>query len=443
MLSEIQIAERSIPSAGILTQAGSNGDAGPIRYAGGLATRHNCSLRLEVDERLLPPWAAGASLQAVFPEVAEQDLKGEILAYFVDCHRAWPAIACHNGQILTNFPLEKTIGYILTEAYLRHPSSLQKAIGRLPSSYQRIPPAWRRTVLNTLIRTRRWRDSPDSFPHWPSDDTADVLNEIFQRCLALTGGAASKSTARWPLGRKFAVALSHDVDTPWCLEGSNDLADIENKYGVRSAWYVVAKHTERPAACKGIMTLVDHGHEIGCHGWQHVPGLPALPPRELQATLRNCLEALGRYATVEGFRAPFLARSPQLYAALESLFLYDATDPDTERFVGGAPNGCCSVLPHVSGKLVQLPLTTAQDALLLGLGFGAEEMYHIWKAKADWIKARGGLVVVSTHPEPQFGARRPVLEAYDRLVRELSQDGEAWLATPAVIAKWWLKQPLS
>lgn len=414
--------------------------AGSDRFIGDDKIQRDCRLKLKFDDALLPVWAGGDTLELMLPLVLRRPLDGEPLAYFVDGTESWPAIVHCQGDVVTNFPLEETVRYLLSEAYMDPPPAMQKIIGRLPRHYQYIPPHWRMRILQELVQWRRRTDSPDSFPRWPGDDSVDLLRHVYRQCQELARGVLTESSPLWPHGKKYAVAFTHDVDTPWCLETQNQLAEIEERHGIRSAWYVVGEHLQRPEAAASVARLVEKGHEVGCHGWRHEPSLSSFPPAKLNATLQRCVQAMGKYGKVHGFRAPFLSRGLGLYSALETLFVYDASCPDSERYVTSARSGCCTAFPYFIGELLELPLTLPQDAVLMAMGYRGDEIHRIWRDKVDWIKARGGLALASTHPEPQFGASPPVLQAYDQLVSQLVSDGEAWLATPAQVAAWWLER---
>ncbi len=51
----------------------------------------------------------------------------------------------------------------------------------------------------------------------------------------------------WPEGKKFALVLTHDVETKKGLENCRALMDIEEKYGFRSSFNFVAGDYEVPA----------------------------------------------------------------------------------------------------------------------------------------------------------------------------------------------------
>lgn len=422
-------------------KCGQQRDGGEVVcFRPGGPTRRDCRLRLRLAPKLLPGWADHDEMEMLFPEVASSELPGNILAHFVEGEHVWPAISIAGDRIFCNFSIEHTIGYVLSESYIAPPSALQKMIAKLPSTYQRVPPAWRSMVLGLLIRRRLRSDNPLSFPRWPGEDAADILRYILLSCLKLADPGTPDPPAFWPQGKKYAVVLTHDVDTPWCLEGENVLADIEDRLGLRSAWFVVCRHTERPLAAESLRRLANTGHEIGCHGWEHSPGMATLPAAKLTSMLGRCARALDSFGPDLGFRSPFLARGRALYESLAPLFFYDASAPDSERYVSSFQNGCGTVLPFLDGNLVRLPLTMPQDALLLGIGYDTAAILRAWTEKMEWIKRRGGLVVVSTHPEPQFGASPAVRTAYAALASSISVDADAWLTTPREVARWWLQR---
>jgi peptidoglycan/xylan/chitin deacetylase (PgdA/CDA1 family) len=401
-------------------------------------TVEECRLRLTMRTELLPECCTGHSIDLPFPFVRRDCLEGDILAQFSDGKETWPAVTIKDGTLRCNFPIDRTVAALLTESEVDPPSVIQRLITGLPHYYQLVPPTLRARVLAFLVSQRRRNDDPCSFPRWPGDDTADLLRYFLLGCLGLTSPGSASVEPFWPNGKKYALILTHDMDTTWCLKVRNDLANIEENLSLRSVWFVVCRNLEEPGVADRLARLAESGHEIGCHGWEHRPGIASFPAERLDSSLSKCASALSLFGPDLGFRSPFLARGRSLYEALPKYFLYDASAPDSERYVSSSPNGCATVFPFCRSGLVQLPLTMPQDALLLTMGYGYDDVLQLWSRKLAWVKERGGLVTISTHPEPHFGASPVILKAYAGLLEAVVRDDEAWLATPREVARWWL-----
>ena len=71
----------------------------------------------------------------------------------------------------------------------------------------------------------------------------------------------------WPNGKKFALVLTHDVDTSRGQERCYDLATLENELGFRSSFNFVPKRYIVSSEVRQYLT--SHGFEVGVHGLCH------------------------------------------------------------------------------------------------------------------------------------------------------------------------------
>jgi peptidoglycan/xylan/chitin deacetylase (PgdA/CDA1 family) len=109
------------------------------------------------------------------------------------------------------------------------------------------------------------------------------------------------------------------------------LYDLLGRHGVRATFFLEGQHgRNRPAA---VADLVDHGHELGMHGWAHEPW-SELAPAEEDELAERATDALAQAAGVRpaGFRAPGGSRTEHTSAVLERLgYRYDASLGDGMR----------------------------------------------------------------------------------------------------------------
>ena len=71
----------------------------------------------------------------------------------------------------------------------------------------------------------------------------------------------------WPDGKKFALLLSHDVDTPKGRDNSTKLAQLEESLGFRSYFNFVPERYQNSNSLQ--KDLRDKGFGIGVHGLKH------------------------------------------------------------------------------------------------------------------------------------------------------------------------------
>lgn len=209
-------------------------------------------------------------------------------------------------------------------------------------------------------------------------------------------GKAPAGWSGWPDGKKFALVLTHDVDKAESLNKCYQLADIEERLGVRSSFNFVAGDYKVPLALR--QHLNEHGFEVGVHGLHH----DGNPFRSEAIFLKQSIEInsyLKEWESV-GFRSPSMYHDLELLHHLD--IEYDASTFDTDPFEP-QPEGMSTIFPFwVPNRdrqkgYVELPYTLPQDFLLFVLM--QEKKIDIWKKKLDWIADRGGMALLNTHPD--------------------------------------------
>jgi len=387
----------------------------------------NDLVRLDLGREARPSWLTG-EVRLPVASVAS-GLSGEPLAHLVVGGERLVAIARDGDRIRFGFDPMATWERLATEAYLQ--AVKRPAISRVPRWYRAVPGSWRLCVHGWL--TRRHADEADrpGFPAWPIEPAGAVLCEILRRC-------AGWPRPTWPHGARCAVSFCHDVDTRKGLRCLPAIRDIEARAGVRSGWAVVATQYD------GYEGLLDEvradGHEVLCHGLRHDFRLAYLAPDRIARRLDRCRPMIERF-DVTGFRSPAMLISPVLRKAVAERFSYDTSVPDTAvRTPIGARRGCTLVEPFVVEGLLELPLTVPLEDTLLLMGYDARRILDVWRRKVAWLKSVGGFAMITTHCERHLGARADLLAVYADLVREVADDGEAWIATPGDVARHWRTQ---
>ena len=130
----------------------------------------------------------------------------------------------------------------------------------------------------------------------------------------------------WPEGRRFAVVLTHDVDTAEGQRKTNGLIRLEEAMGVRSSFNFVAERY--PVSPELRARLSKAGFEVGVHGLYHDGKL-----YESWETFRDRAIRINRYLSdwgAVGFRSP--AMHHNLDWIHEFDIEYDASTFDTDPF---------------------------------------------------------------------------------------------------------------
>jgi len=276
----------------------------------------------------------------------------------------------------------------------------------------------------------------------------------------------------WPGGKKFALVLTHDVDTQIGYKNSRQLAEMEERLGFRSSFYFVAEDLKMSADLFNY--LIAKGSEIGIHGIHH--SNPFRSKRHFQKIVPKINRFLKEWNAV-GFR------SPSMYHNLDWIhdlnIEYDASTFDTDPFEP-QPDGMGTIFPfwvpspHQLNRpkrpnrpdrpdepnipnrpagpndqidqidqngYVEFPYTLPQDFLLFIIM--REKNIDIWKKKLDWIVEKGGMVLFISHPDYMNFSKTSHSETYPSQYYEeflsyikTRYEGQYWHALPREVAHY-------
>ena len=158
----------------------------------------------------------------------------------------------------------------------------------------------------------------------------------------------------------------------------------------------------------------------------------------------------------QGYRSPYLSRSPSLQAALETAgFVFTSNQPilwDTVNPVSLASPQLagfesalsfyqpwlaaeCVSLPRLLNNLVEIPVSLPDDEILFDrLGFSPSQVQAAWLDILLQSYTRGELFTLQLHPE-RVGLCASILPALFEKMQDL-QPG-VWCARLGEIATWW------
>ena len=257
----------------------------------------------------------------------------------------------------------------------------------------------------------------------------------------------------WPGGKRFALVLTHDVESAAGLEKCRELMELEMELGVRSSFnFIPEGGYGLPGELREELTA--NGFEVGIHDLRHDGRLFA----SRDGFNRNAAR-INRYLRdwkAAGFRSGFMLHNLDWLHDLD--VQYDASTFDTDPFEP-QPEGRHTIFPfwvpapsatdhrsqisdHASpGGYVELPYTLPQDStLFLLLG---EKTAGIWKHKLDWIAEQGGMALFITHPDYMTFSGRPSgkagqypVELYKSLLEHIrcKYAGQYWQPLPKQMA---------
>lgn len=240
--------------------------------------------------------------------------------------------------------------------------------------------------------------------------------------------ASSERTAihPWPDGFQMSVSLTHDVETNIGFGLMDDLAKLEEQFGLRSAWNVIPHKYKVDLGL--LRDLQQRGHEIGVHGYNH-DGRLFESKKVFDRRTKPINQAVQDYGST-GFRAPMVHRNLEWLQALD--VDYDASTFDVDPFQA-MPGGVGGVWPFMVGKFVELPYTLPQDhTLLVSLG---ETTPQTWINKFKTLRSLAGMAMLVTHPDYLDTASR--LDVYRRFLEFVAEQDDCWKGLPHEISTWW------
>ena len=246
----------------------------------------------------------------------------------------------------------------------------------------------------------------------------------------------------WPMGKQFALVLTHDVETKEGQEKSIVLANLDRSLGFRSSFNFTAKQYKVSLEYQAY--LKEKGFEVGVHGLYHNGNMFA-KRKSFESTVLEINRYLKEWDAV-GFRCPSMYHNLDWIHDLK--IEYDSSTFDTDPFEP-QPDGLQTIFPlWVEGKFPQkgyleLPYTLPQDFTLFVIM--RNKNIDIWKKKLDWIAEKGGMALLITHPDymncekGRCKIEEYPMELYEEFLSYIKGkfEGQYWHALPREMAHFW------
>lgn len=258
----------------------------------------------------------------------------------------------------------------------------------------------------------------------------------------------------WPEGKKFALVLTHDVESKIGLGRCRSLMELELELGFRSSFNFIPEGSYRvPAELRQELTA--NGFEVGIHDLKHDGHLFASRRKFKRSAAK--INDYAREWGASGFRSGFMLRNLDWLHDLD--VQYDASTFDTDPFEP-QPDGRHTIfpfwVPHPNGSsinpkpsainqssrgYVEVPYTLPQDFTLFVLL--QEKTPEIWLRKLDWIAQHGGMALVDVHPDylsfnGLVGPTEYPVTHYQSFLDHVSRHykGAFWNTTPSKVAQF-------
>lgn len=327
-------------------------------------------------------------------------------------------IACETEDIDNILPL------VLGEAQFGADHWRLSSLKRL---YYYLKPFLPRPLIRTMRRFYQPLSESNFSLGWPIEKRyALFLWEVCRQVMTLTGRTSLTFTSFWPAGNRFALVLTHDIETGRGQDFVRQVANLEESLGFHSSFNFVPERY--PIDQSLVAELKERGFEVGIHGLKHDGKLfSSRDEFERRAkSINNYLKTLGAV----GFRAPLTHRQPEWMQILE--IEYDLSFFDTDPYEP-VPGGTMSIWPFELGRFVELPYTLVQDYTLTAVL--REKTPRLWLQKVEFVKNYYGMVLVNTHPD--YLKAPDTWAVYVEFLQEMKKLGDFWHSLPQDVARWW------
>lgn len=347
-------------------------------------------------------------------------------------------------RFVVNFDIYKTINFIRREMYFtkKRPSYTYS-----PINIQKIPAKLRQIVALRYLKAGKNGNVQPLFPSYPKDYSVEILINLFLYCIQKVI-KRDVILSIWPKNKKYAFILTHDLDSNWIYqsENLNTFLEVEKQFGIRGAWFFVTNLYKHDF--KKIDLLINEGHEIAFHDYNHDHKIAFLSEKDMHRRLSKCRWFIDKYQVL-GFRSPHYLRTPTLYEVLKHYVKYDTSMHDSYNptsKVDLVREGCSTVYPfklsESEDSLLELPITIPEDFELYDPKKGPISIIEPQLEQIEEVKERGGLATLVIHPEAHLSAKKHFFEAFKEILCAISADSECWICQPKDIYYYWLDRKI-
>ncbi len=296
--------------------------------------------------------------------------------------------------------------------------------------YYKFKPYMPRSIINILKKLNSYKVKDDYGLTWPIEDRYVRFHwEVIRQLMIISNQQSLRFRHFWPEGQKFALVLTHDIETATGQDFVRVVADLEEKLGFRSSFNFVPD--SYPLDYQLMKDLRKRGFEIGVHGLKHDGKLYLSKEGFLERAMK--INGFLKEFEAVGFRSPLMHRNPDWMQVLEIEYDLSFFDTDPYEPING---GSMSIWPFTIGKFTELPYTLAQDSTL-GIVLG-ETTAELWLKKLNFIEENFGMALVNTHPD--YLKDEKILSIYSDFLLAVKEKGNYWHALPYQTARWWRKR---
>jgi peptidoglycan/xylan/chitin deacetylase (PgdA/CDA1 family) len=284
-------------------------------------------------------------------------------------------------------------------------------------------------ILVKKVQLRGWKNI--SFPEWPVDRTVENISEqLLLLSLQIHKTDRIPFVWFWPRGAQGCIMMTHDVERMAGRDACAQLMDLDDSFDIKASFEIVpeGRYDISPNLLDAIKR---RGFEIGIHDLNHDGKL--FDQRDEFLLRANKINQYAKQYGATTFRSAILYRQPEWYDALQlscDMSIPNVAHLDPQR------GGCCTVMPYFIGNVVELPVTTTQDYMLVHLL--RQRNIDLWKEQTSMVLKKSGLVSFIVHSDDVMtGHVRPLYQDLLTYLQELRSSAHLWFALPREIDQWW------
>ena len=347
----------------------------------------------------------------------ENILKNLLYPWMINWNDMNPALNENINIAYHKYRLDDLIGRYksILNNVLNPPLSIGfKLLSRYPILYKKIP----RKIKNTAYHIRKTKiDIEEYLADLELDKIRFILKNIMEKLIS------KKISLKKSYSKN--IGLTHDIDSRSGLKKSRKILEVEEKYNIRSTWFIPTNHYELNGEAIDYLEEISNYGELASHGNKHTPELIMMNKDKILNELlssKNKLEKISKKEVI-GFRAPLLQHNEKIFEAVKLAgFKYTSTIPTLEykHPATGNKHGIKTVFPIFIKDILEIPLSVIQDHQLLYVhNLNVKEALNFMESLASSIIERGGQAIILIHPDYKIADE---INLYEEFINGLVQE---------------------
>ena len=182
-------------------------------------------------------------------------------------------ISSDAGRIRLPFSLADVVKNLRMERYRQgsqHYLNRMTAGALARGIYYSLRPVLPVSVRKHLQKIRLTGWERIAFPHWPVDFSVErLMRHVMARTLEASGQRSIPFVWFWPDGARAGAIVTHDVESAAGRDFCGSLMDLDQSFGIKSAFQVVPEGPAGEASRELVDLIRGRGFEVNVHDLNH------------------------------------------------------------------------------------------------------------------------------------------------------------------------------